>query len=424
MRTIFFILLSCFSLGSMHAQISGKLFIAYSQSIAGITDSIGYYMYPSGDFTKVADFSARDMAREGDYLFCAPTPGLGGRFDTMQVINIRTDQVENNVPSNFTVGNIGVWNGKLVVSCGEAPYLRVLDAMPPFTEDFNALPSNSLNKIPSGMTVYGDHAFLWTDSSLTAVNLSSKQVSNAIPFPHGFLNQSEFNSVQGAADSAYLMISMGRNLNSRDTVHVYRIDEANNRLEYRDEYLVSGLLAFPAVGAGDRIHFSRYKAYYDATTGSIVQDVIGQSFVPTTASSYDPGSETLVLMEESSLNRRFIWFDYQGSIINNLTPLMLPQNTAIIWSSLFLNNLALSNEEDLAIDWQLYPNPASQQLWINAPKEAVRYVVLDMQGREVLDGKIVDGNAMLQIGDLAAGAYGCKLVLKNGETTVRRFVKE
>ena len=404
---IFAFILACIA-SSSHAQVAGKLYIAYTQNVTTTADSIGYYQYPSGDFTTVADYSARDFEKIGDLIFCAPTTGLGGRYDTLKHIDVFTDQNLGLVPGNFTTGNVEEWNNQLVIRCGEAPYLRVLNPVAPFSESWNLVGNTDLPKAPFGMTVYGGNAYLWTDSLIKVVNLSAKQITHTIPFPAGYQVQSEFNAVLGAADSAYLTVTTGRNASFRDTVAIYKINLSQNSLEYRDEYVVTGLLAFPGVGAGDVIHFSRYRAYYDARTGTVIPDVPGQTFLPGQASSYDDISETLVVMEEASFNRQFLWLESGDTIINTLRPLILPTRTVLVWSTIFVDNITLSIEKPYSIAWQLFPNPAQDIMFIESP-EVTTFSIYDLQGKTLLEGDLLIGETEVKIGGLPAGTYMCRL---------------
>ncbi|MEZ4685339.1 MAG: hypothetical protein R3B47_04530 [Bacteroidia bacterium] len=379
MRLSLIFLAIAFSL-SLQAQVSGKVYIAYTQNVSGLADSIGYYLYPSKQFFSVAGYSARDMAHIGDILFSAPQPGLGGRYDSLQAISISSDMPLGKVPGNFTAGNVETWNGNLVVSCGEAPWLRVLEGSPPHAELFNLPMQNVLNREPYGMTVYRDKAYLWTDSLFCIVDLTGQQLEGTINFPDGFLVQSEFNAVLGAADSVFLLISMGRNTNSRDSVSVYRVNHQTQGLEFRDQYVVPGLLAFPGVGGGDIIHFSRYRAHYDPAAGRIVPEQPGQTFLPGQASSYDPASNTLVVMEEASFNRQFLWLEHGDTIINNLSPMQLPQRTVIVWNSLFIDNLTLPVDPANTAEVRLYPNPAGRFVHIEA-EQADSYAIFSIAGK-------------------------------------------
>jgi hypothetical protein len=405
MRSLLFFLLTALWI-PLQSQIAGKLYISYTQNVTGLADSTGYYLYPERRFVSVAGFSARDMVVHDDIIFAAPQPGLGGRYDSLQAISVSTDQPLGKVPGMFTAGNIEAWGSRLVISCGEAPWLRVIDASPPYTELFNLPLQQALNREPFGLTVYQDRAYLWTDSIFCIVDLSSRQLEAVMNFPEGFLVQSEFNAVLGAADSAYLLISMGRNASSRDSVSVFYINHEQMQLEFRDQYVVSGLLAFPGVATNEIIHFSRYRAHYDPALGKIVPDVLGQTFLPGQASSYDETSNTLVVMEEASFNRLFLWIEHGDTIINNLTPLQLPERTVIVWSSLFIDNLTLPVISTKETEIQIFPNPARQRLWIEAP-HARTFSLYSLQGEKMLEGAIISGKAEANLARFAEGTYLC-----------------
>ena len=412
MRFSLLLLATAFSL-CLQAQVAGKVYIAYTQNVSGLADSIGYYLYPSKQFFSVAGYSARDMAHVGDILFSAPQPGLGGRYDSLQAISISMDSPLGKVPGNFTAGNVESWDGKLVVSCGEMPWLRVIDGAPPHSEEFNLPLQNVLNREPYGMTVYQNKAYLWTDSLFIIVDLLSQQLEGSINFPEGFLVQSEFNSVQGAADSVYLMISMGRNVNSRDSVSVFYINHQSQMLEFRDQYVVPGLLAFPSVSAEDIIHFSRYKAHYDPASGQIVPEQPGQTFLPGQASSYDRSSNTLVVMEEASFNRQFLWLEHGDTIINFLSPMQLPQRTVIVWNSLFIDNLTLPVITENTTRIKVYPNPANDRFFIDA-EIGGSYALFSIEGKKVLEGIIRETTTEVQLSGLPDGTYMCHIKGKVG----------
>ena len=74
-------------------------------------------------------------------------------------------------------------------------------------------------------------------------------------------------------------------------------------------------------------------------------------------------------------------------------------------------------------DFVIYPNPASDELFIgnNNPSVQINYSVMDVSGRTVLNGNIAAYNAV-NIATLAEGVYFIRLIEGNSVTTIK-FIK-
>lgn len=72
----------------------------------------------------------------------------------------------------------------------------------------------------------------------------------------------------------------------------------------------------------------------------------------------------------------------------------------------------------------VYPNPvsASGDIQILAGEDAVRYAVLDLQGRMYLQGLLTGGHARISVGSLPPGVYICEVTAIGGRRAAARLV--
>lgn len=71
--------------------------------------------------------------------------------------------------------------------------------------------------------------------------------------------------------------------------------------------------------------------------------------------------------------------------------------------NLLLSTTSLEEIEDFA--FTIYPNPASNHVVLKTDGHALRYVLLDMTGRQVMQGNLNTGETTLDISQLASGKY-------------------
>ena len=74
--------------------------------------------------------------------------------------------------------------------------------------------------------------------------------------------------------------------------------------------------------------------------------------------------------------------------------------------------------------FNIYPNPVSDKLYIEAEVEIEEVVVYDVFGRQqVTETPSHQGDLSIDVADLNSGVYFVKVVTENGET-VQRFIKK
>jgi len=69
------------------------------------------------------------------------------------------------------------------------------------------------------------------------------------------------------------------------------------------------------------------------------------------------------------------------------------------------------------VDFKCYPNPADKKLNIalpQVPKDA-SYVLFDLQGKSILEGKLVNSNEIIDVSNLTSGYYYIRVI--NGTRT-------
>ncbi len=75
--------------------------------------------------------------------------------------------------------------------------------------------------------------------------------------------------------------------------------------------------------------------------------------------------------------------------------------------------------------WQLYPNPATNQLTLKGANEiGDRYIITDIAGRNLQQGLIFSSNQQLMIGSLVPGVYLLNLYQTGNRVALTRFVKQ
>ena len=83
-----------------------------------------------------------------------------------------------------------------------------------------------------------------------------------------------------------------------------------------------------------------------------------------------------------------------------------------------VTNVVLAVEENEAVSFNLYPNPANDNINIVAEKDAQAQII-DMTGRMVMVVNVVEGENTINVADLESGVY---FVRMNG--AVVKFVKK
>ena len=82
---------------------------------------------------------------------------------------------------------------------------------------------------------------------------------------------------------------------------------------------------------------------------------------------------------------------------------------------------ALSSNNFNIADFQIYPNPVSNQLNISTSSDIQKIVIYDISGKQV---KILEGNVnSIDVSNFKSGFYIIEITI-DGNTTVRKFIKE
>ena len=80
-----------------------------------------------------------------------------------------------------------------------------------------------------------------------------------------------------------------------------------------------------------------------------------------------------------------------------------------------------SNETNVT----LYPNPVKSTLNIESRSSLVALQLYDLLGQEILNlTEFVDRRNSIEIGDLSSGTYIVKILLENGDSTIRKIIKK
>ncbi|MDX5428023.1 MAG: T9SS type A sorting domain-containing protein, partial [Bacteroidota bacterium] len=67
------------------------------------------------------------------------------------------------------------------------------------------------------------------------------------------------------------------------------------------------------------------------------------------------------------------------------------------------SQLTVGLDEDQVVDLQIYPNPASDRVQIQSEMPISEFRIVDISGREVLSGEVV--NSTIELPSLSSGAY-------------------
>ena len=78
--------------------------------------------------------------------------------------------------------------------------------------------------------------------------------------------------------------------------------------------------------------------------------------------------------------------------------------------------------DDVAIVLQVYPNPCTEYVVVEANQEIAYVTIVDMQGAKTVVE--VGGNTTIPVATLKAGAYTLQIVFADGSTKTTRFVKK
>ena len=109
-----------------------------------------------------------------------------------------------------------------------------------------------------------------------------------------------------------------------------------------------------------------------------------------------------------------------GTLLINTPSSGFTLNTGTVAGTVtFGNAICGLGVADNELDWMVYPNPAQDVLFLAEPN--LNYVIIDMVGRTVLNGK--SSSTKIEIGELSAGQYTIQLENEAGQTSKQNFIK-
>lgn len=86
-------------------------------------------------------------------------------------------------------------------------------------------------------------------------------------------------------------------------------------------------------------------------------------------------------------------------------------------------NIILSNEKMEMVDFTVYPNPSSDQIFVRQPHSNTgSYSVQDMFGKKILFGQLESNNQAVDISELKSGIYFLTITIDSG-TLAKQIVK-
>jgi hypothetical protein len=104
-------------------------------------------------------------------------------------------------------------------------------------------------------------------------------------------------------------------------------------------------------------------------------------------------------------------------------------STTVAGSSLWVDDLGLSTgsgiaEASAAVQFSLYPSPATDLVQVNAAAPLSRATILDMEGRTVHAERASSNQLVLSVADLPAGLYTVEVRTADGRVARKRLMKD
>lgn len=91
----------------------------------------------------------------------------------------------------------------------------------------------------------------------------------------------------------------------------------------------------------------------------------------------------------------------------------------------FYNNWILSNEDFLAPEFYMYPNPVTERFHISsAINENIDVLIYDITGKLIITKKNINAQNPIDIGDIESGLYFVQVSDKRGNSSIKRLVKK
>ena len=132
--------------------------------------------------------------------------------------------------------------------------------------------------------------------------------------------------------------------------------------------------------------------------------------------------DTVAMTAKANEGYRFLNWTEKGEVVSEDANYMF---VAFRDRELVANFVETEGVEELSASLNVYPNPASDRLFIETETEIKEVYVLDMYGRiQNLDASELQGfRASVEVSELNSGVYFVKVVTDNGEV-LRRFIKK
>lgn len=140
----------------------------------------------------------------------------------------------------------------------------------------------------------------------------------------------------------------------------------------------------------------------------ITADRISSKFEPADESEWETALVNVTNYESSGFRFRFQWTSGGG---NN-----------IYIDDINVSNSAVGINSILESNLSVYPNPASNQLYINGTDNG-SFNLINIAGKEVMNGEVLKGENKLDIANLPAGLYLLKITNGNAVATKRVVIK-
>lgn len=94
-----------------------------------------------------------------------------------------------------------------------------------------------------------------------------------------------------------------------------------------------------------------------------------------------------------------------------------------VYETIFGVGTSLGMESNSLTGFTLYPNPASEELFIHATEPMDQITIYDVRGRKVIESKDVQRNAKLNLGGIKSGVYFVHIT-SLGKTSIHKILKK
>lgn len=172
--------------------------------------------------------------------------------------------------------------------------------------------------------------------------------------------------------------------------------------------------------------------------GYLITETLGSPIALSAPSSGTPTSIVTIQLDQSPTSGSISILENNSALATTVTPLksfmaadMIDDNMAIfpnvvdsnatgtsgISSHMFTT---LNTPEEIAIDFSIYPNPTTDQLYINLTQDIKKVEVINMNGQLVLSKE--NNLGVIDVSRIQNGMYFLKVYTQNG-ITAKKFVK-